>query len=196
MKKQHEKLRTKNVHVNIFPKYYKEVIETIKHPLNKKLNKGTSNYVDGAKGIYFPGVYENRITTSTYPLPFSCAIFLVVELFDIMGSVVSHIKDEEKVFHLNQIIYDYFDSDFRKRLQKYIKYSILLKIEKGKLIDVIVTNDQIRFKLQWMRGNFVFDKITLGAGPGILYDFIVYNWFLKQEEIDKIVLFLNKMHDV
>ena len=146
--------------------------------------------------IYFPGVYENRIATSTYTLPFSCTIFLVVELFDIMGGIVSHIKNKENVFYLNQIIFDYFNSDFPKRLQKYIKYSIWLKIEKGQLTDVVVTNDQIRFKTQWLKKNFVFDKVTVGAGMGILYELIVYNQILKQEEIDKIVLFLNKVHKI
>ena len=36
----------------------------------------------------------------------------------------------------------------------------------------------------------------VGIGKGILYDLIVYNWILKKEEIDKILLFLNKVHEV
>ena len=35
-----------------------------------------------------------------------------------------------------------------------------------------------------------------GAGMGILYSVIVYKWILKHEELDKIVLFLNTVHEV
>jgi len=96
MKKQHEELRTKNVHLSIFPKYYKEIIETIKHPLN----------TEQLKGIYFPGSFESKITTTTYPLPFSCTIFLVVEILDLSGGVVSRMENEKMLFYLNEIIFD------------------------------------------------------------------------------------------
>ena len=66
-------------------------------------------------------------------------------------------------------------TDFPKRLQKYIKYSIVIKIEKHKIININVMNgNEIRFKTQWVKRNLTFDKITLGNGMGITYDFIIY----------------------
>ena len=82
-------------------------------------------------------------------------------MFVLMGDVVTLWKNKEDVFYLNDIIYDYFNSDLPKRLQKHIKYSILLKIKEGKLIDVVVTNEQIKFKTKWLKRDFLFDKITV-----------------------------------
>ena len=76
----------------------------------------------------------------------------------------------------------------------------MFEIENEIHTDVLVTsninNDQIRFKTHRMKRDFLFDKISVGAGMEILYDLIIHKWILKQEEIDKIVLFLNKVHKI
>ena len=70
------------MYIWVFFQNYKEILETIKHPLYQKLNEATTKGLQTeGLGIYFPGTYENRITTSTYHLPFSCTIFFVVEMF-------------------------------------------------------------------------------------------------------------------
>ena len=143
--------------------------------------------------IYFPGIIEMPRTLFQYSLPKSCTIFLVVKMLDEKG-LISHVKNNVVIFNLNDVRYYYLDSLVQKNLELRKKYSIILKIKNKILIDVIITNDESRSKASWSPKHFIFDKIMIGYGKGILYDLIVYENILSSEEIKQKTKILNNFH--
>ena len=60
--------------------------------------------------------------------------------------------------------------------------------------DVIITNDGL--KTSWSPKYFIFDKIMIGYGKGILYDLIVYKDILFPQEIKQKTKILNNIHKI
>ena len=145
--------------------------------------------------IYFSGSSKSKITTITYNLPEICTIFLVLEVFDEEGPVLSYIKNDQVLFAINNVRYLYLGSYFAKFLKFRKKYSFV-KINKKKLIDLIITNDEFRMNTAFNKQDFIFDKFMLGNGKGILYELIVFNGIMKEDEIRKNVMFLNSVHKI
>jgi len=183
IKLQHQKLSKQNVFSSIFPTHFKKIVAS-SNDINSEYNKQ----------IYF----YNVNVVHQYDLPQECTIFIVAELFDEHGLISSFetANQYKMLFNLCLVHYHFTDeSDFyHRRIEYRTKYSFIIKIEKKKIIDLIISNDQNKIKAFKTEYKFDFVKIMVGNGKGILYDLIVYNWILKKEEIDKIVLFLNKVH--
>ena len=187
IKKQHKELRTQNVFLSIFPTHFEKIVNSLNLPVNSGQDKA----------IYF---YKFNFIPP-YDLPKSCTIFIVAELFDEAGLITSYetAKQYNKpLFNLSLLHYYFLDeSEFNHRRIEYRKKcSFVLKIANKKLIDVIIGNNQNKIKAFKVEYKFDFIRIMFGTGRGILYDLIVYDWILKQEEINKILLFLNKVHEV
>ena len=87
LKKQHLELRTKNVHLSIFPTHFKKIVNLFKHVVNNNLRFASSNDINTEynKQIYF----YNVNVVHQYYLPEDCTILIVAELFDENGLISS-----------------------------------------------------------------------------------------------------------
>jgi hypothetical protein len=192
IKKEHKKLRLEKTYLNIISDHRNLFTQSFNH----EFNKSSSEIAE----YYFPGILENERSLCRFFLtPYGCTIFLVVEMHDEMG-LISYTEDNVMFFNLSDVTY--FVYGFQKRLETFKKYSFVLKFEKQKLIDIIITNDSIKMKMQLVKTtwpkkhNFTFDRIMVGKGKGILYDLIVYSGILNLDEINKKVWILNNIHKI